>query len=408
MSKKPDPKKSKKAEASLDDQESRELGMILDRLSVQDPEGTSLENYLKSLERTLEGRDTLIAALLEQLGRKPSKVGFQAFMVLKERVRDRKVARVIKQAGYRFSQRGFAPEREEAPTVDKVVLVPKEGRRPTAHVLPIDGTFLLFAALIPEPAYPSPTLVTALMERDLERPYIRVIEGSQKTYRDYLQKVGERHPDRRPCEVPMYHAARLFRELLDFCRSREVTPERGQAWRLLSPFHEPQRQPFAYELMPSLENPRQHLEALDEVALLQTVDWSWIIFPKEELGPYRQKMQDLDNPVLVIPPEVQEERAIDLIKKAADDLCAGKTRLLYQRFFEEQALWLKMTSKDDLAMAAWIVAQHLQSSTGAGESPVVRQMVSLSLKHHWPEDFEEHKRQTEPFQRTESGLIVPS
>jgi hypothetical protein len=407
MSKKPDQKKSKNAGSKLGSDESLEVGMILDRLSVQNPEGTSLENYLKSLVKTLENREAIAAALIEQLSRKPSKVGFQTFMALKDSIRDNKLTRIVKQVGYRFSQRGFSGDLQIRP-VDNVVLVQKEGKKPVAHVLPVDGTFWLFAALIPEASYPAPTLVTALMEQDFAQVYIRVLEGSQKIYRDYLQKVGERHADRKPCEVPLYHAARLFFELLDLSKDRQATPEQGRATIILRPFHAPEKQPYAYELMPAVENPWKRLEEVDPKTLLNTLDWSWLIFPKGELAPFWQKMQDLENPVLVIPKEVQEERTLDLMKTASDELCNGKTKWLYQRFFEEQALWLKQSSKEDLAMSAWIVAQHLQSGARTGDNPIVRELVLLSMHQHWPEGFEEQERHGEPFHRTESGLIVPS
>lgn len=407
MSKKPDPRKNRKSELPLSAEALGELEIIVDRLSVQDPEGTSLENYLKSLMKTLDERETLAAGLLEQLSRKPSRVGFRTFLALKDLIRDRKLAKIVKQAGYRFSQRGFSAG-FEALSEGNIVLVQKEERKPVAHVLPVDGTFWLFAALIPEVGYPTPTLVTALMERDFEEVYIKAAEGSQKAYRDYLQKIGERHADRRPCEVPIYHAARLFFELLDFCRSREASAERDQVSRLLSPFYDPEKLPFAYELMPALDDPKKHLEEVNAADLLNTVDWSWLTFPKDELVSYWQKVQDLDNPVLVIPKEIQEERTADLMKAAANQLCAGKTRFLYQRFFEEQALWLKLCSRQDLANWAWIAAQHLRSAAAAGDNPIVIQMVMLSMHYYWPKEFKDREQPAEPFQRTESGLIIPS
>ncbi len=407
MSKKVDPKKNKKTELNLSAEEYHELEMILDRLSVQNPEGTSLDNYLKSLVKILDGREDLVAALLERMGRKPSKVGFQTFVVLKDIVRDKKLAKMLRQVGYRFSQRGFSAEEQARPS-DSVVLVQKEGRKPVAHVLPVNGTFWLFAALIPEAGYAAPTLVTALMERDFERVYIKVSEGSQKNYREFLQQAGEYHADRKPFEVPVSHAARLFFELLDFCKKKEASPEQDQATKLLTPFHDPEKPPYAYELMPPLDDPRDHLEEVDEVELLKAIDWSWLVFPKEEITPYWQRMQDLENPVLVIPKEIQEERTTELMKTAADDLCIGKTRWLYQRFFEEQALWLKLSSRDALAWSAWLVAQHLRSPARVGDNPVVAQMVSLSMRQYWPKDFEQREPQAEPFHRTESGLIVPA
>ncbi len=407
MSRKPDPKKSKKAELHLSAEESRELEMIVDRLAVQDPEGTSLENYLKSLEKILTGRDNLVAGLLEQLGRKPSKVGFQAFMVLRDLIRDKKLTKAVKQVGYRFSQQGYSGEQQPVP-VANIVLVQKEGRKPVAHILPVEGTFWLFAALIPEAGFTTPTLITALMEQDFERVYIKLAEGSQKNYRDYLRKAGERDADRKPFEVPLYHAARLFFELLDMSKSSDTSAEQTKASKLLSPFHDPQKPPYAYELMPPVENPGEHLDQLDKAELLKSLDWSWLVFPQEDLTPFRHKMNDLENPVLVVSNEIQEERTTDLMKRAADELCVGKTRWLYQRFFEEQALWLKMASKPDLAWSAWVVARHLGSSAPAGENPLVREMVVLSMHHYWPKDFEQKERRAEPYYRTESGLIVPS
>ena len=310
--------------------------------------------------KTLDRQETLAAGLLEQLSRKPSKVGFQAFLALRDIIRDKKLVKIAKQAGYRFSQRGFATG-PDALSAANVVLVQKEGRKPVAHVLPVDGTFWLFAALIPEAGYPTPTLVTALMERDFEEVYVKIAEGSQKTYRDYLQKMGDRHTDRKPCEVPVHHAARLFFELLEFCKSKAASAERDQARKLLSPFHDPKKPPFAYELMPLIDDPKMHLAEVNAADLLNTVDWSWLAFSKDELASYWQKVQDLENPVLVIPKEIQEERTADLMKTAANELCVGKTRFLYRRFCEEQALWLKLSAKDDLAKSAWIAAQHLRS-----------------------------------------------
>jgi hypothetical protein len=407
ISKKLDPKKNRKSELALTPDELGELEMIVDRLSVQNPEGATFDNYLKSLVKTLNTQETLAVALLEQLSRKPSQVGFRTFLALRDLIRDKKLVKIVKQVGYRFSQRGFASE-PEALLAENVVLVQKEGRKPVAHVLPVDGTFWLFAALIPEAGYPTPTLITAFMERDFEEVYIKVTEGSQKIYRDYLQKMGERHADRKPCEVPLYHVSRLFFELLDFCNSKEASAVRDQARKLLSPFHDPEKPPLAHALMPPVDDLRGHIEELDTGNLLNSVDWSWLVFPKIELTPYWQKVQELENPVLVIPKEIQEERTADLLKHAADELCAGKPRFLYQRFFEEQALWLKLCSREELALSAWIVAQHLLSDAPASDNPAVREMVKLSMHYHWPKEFEAAEPRTEPFQRTESGLIIPS
>jgi hypothetical protein len=226
-------------------------------------------------------------------------------------------------------------------------------------------------------------------------------------YRDYLQKVPERHTDRTACEVPLYHAARLFFELLDLSKNREITPEQDRASMLLRPFHAPEKLPYAYDLMPVVQDSGKDLEEVDVADLLGATDWPWLIFQKQELAPYWQKLKDLENPVLVIPKEIQEQRTSELMKSASDDLCNGKTRWFYQRFFEEEALWLRQAGKEDSAMSAWLVAQHLRSGARSGDNPIVRELVLLSMQHHWPDDFDRQESRGEAFHRTESGLVVP-
>lgn len=57
--------------------------------------------------------------------------------------------------------------------------------------------------------------------------------------------------------------------------------------------------------------------------------------------------------------------------------------------FEEQALWFKLRGNEEIAESSWIVAQHLAGTVSAGDNPVVRRMVIVSMRHHWPEEVKE-------------------
>jgi hypothetical protein len=103
------------------------------------------------------------------------------------------------------------------------------------------------------------------------------------------------------------------------------------------------------------------------------------------------------------------ERSQALIRTTADSLCSGKTRFLFRRFFEEQAMVFKLTANEEKARWSWILSQHLSGDAPAGENPAVFQLVMYSLKHYWPDEFDQkHPQTAQPHERrTDSGLILP-
>ncbi|GKT06927.1 hypothetical protein [Desulforhabdus sp. TSK] len=404
MSKKQDLKKSKKVEFNLSPEEVHELGMIADRLAVQDPEGESLGNYLRSLRQALSGREHLIAALMEKLSRNPSLVSFKAYLTFRDSIGQKNLQKTIKQAAYRFSQKGYVEERDEAP--ETVVLIQKEVRKPLSYVIPAEGTYGFFAALIPESRYPAPVAVTAFFEDSFEQLHVRVVETSFRSFREYLQKIADDLKDRKLGEVPLWHAARLFFEMLDLYSVRTTSPQIEEAKRLLEPYHDPGRKPYVYELMEEIPDPEVQIHSADLDALSEAVDLLYLILPRKELQPYYERIQELSNPVLVVSPEVQRERSEDWIRKAAEELCSGSRRLVYQRFFEEQALLFKLSSDDVLAMSCWIIAQHLKSGAQVSENPVLLDLIVVSMAKHWPEEFRFESGEENDLPPSQSGLIL--
>jgi hypothetical protein len=410
MTKKQNVIKKGKEDLSLTREESDELQMILDRLGVQDPEGQSFDSYLHSLLNSLSGRPLMTATLIDRLSRNPGLTGFRTFQTLKKAVESSPYKRSLKQAAYRFSQKGFR-ETEEVLAPEKVVLIQSESRKPTSHLFLVHGTLWIVSALVPEAAQGGYILITAFLEDNFNTLNVRIAEsGTQKLYKEYLQALSTHSIARRGFEIPLRHAARLFFEMLDFWTGNNPYPEVERAREILRRWHEPDSKPYVYELMPEIEHPGRDLADLDVEDLLTEMDYSWLFFGKEELSPYYERMKTLDSPILVVPKEIQAERSRDLLRDAAQSLCIGAKRHLYRRFFEEQAMGLKLAGAEDKARRAWIVAGALAGESPVGENPVVSQMVMRSIEFHWPDAFKTVKQteaEPERERRTESGIILP-
>ncbi|MBP8646402.1 MAG: hypothetical protein KBH99_09810 [Syntrophobacteraceae bacterium] len=412
MAKKQDSKTARENDGELVPQESRELEWILDRLSVQSPQGASLESCLRSMREALSGREKLVAALVDRLSKQPSEVSFRAFRCLEGLVEDRKYRRIIKQAGYRFRQKGYVWNQEKSET-GTVILIPREERKPIAHLISGDEVFLLVSALIPQAGTsPGSLTISAYAEESFSGLNVRVVEGSNRLYRDYVQKLTD-VMEVKPVEIPIRHAARLYSEMLGYCGRWDPTPEAERARRLFQPFLDLERNPYVYELMTGLENPDQLPAGVDMKRLFDHVPFKWLLIPKKDLEPYWQSIWEMNRSVLVVPDETQYRRAQEIVWKAADEICTGGMRRFYRRFFEEQALWFKLRGNEEMAESSWIVAQHLAGTASAGDNPAVHRMVIVSMRHHWPEEVKKvvESAQVEkdpgPFYRSESGLILP-
>ncbi|MCK8603371.1 hypothetical protein [Desulfoferrobacter suflitae] len=407
MSAKPDPKKNMKIEISLDPEEQHELQMILDRLRVQDPQGESLQSYLQSLGSALSGRENLTAALLAALSRDPSPVGFQAFLTLRDGIQNKQYKRVVKQAAYRFRQRGYAEDSDADEAASRVVLIPKETRQVVAHLIPAPDVDRLICAFFPGEGGDEPVAVTAYADDHFALLSVRAVGSSQKLYKEFIQKLTRQLPERLPFEVPIWHAARIFFEMIRFNREKSASPDIDKAKQFFQPYHDPNKPPYVYQFFNDIEHAQERLQEIDVEALLDGVFLPSLLLPKEDLSPYFYKLRQLEQSVLVVPPEIQQERLTEQLNRAVDELVIEENRYYYQRLFEEHALILKESKQMELARQAWLVARHLASSARVSENPVMNQVVVLSMQFYWSEEFARQEEREGSYQETESGLIVP-
>lgn len=408
MAKKQASKKQTLPEPLLTADEAAELQLILDRLAVQNPEGESFSNWLYSLEKSLEGRETLVAALLQSLSRSPSDVGFRVFDALQGLIREKRFVKVLRQAGYRFSQRGYEVASGEAST-EQVVLVPTETRPSLAHMAVGPSSYLMLSVLVSPVQAGYSMGISAYFDPDISHLNAKVTATSVKQYRQFVQNVSDLFPF--PfCEIPLWHAARLLKEMIELAASPHVAPDLREADQLLRSFHDPDKVPYIYELMPLVDHSQAAMRTLNAEPLFECVPWDFILFSKEEMAPFSQSIMDLDRSILVVPQEIKMERVSAVISNAIEALCVGKRRVMLQRLLEEMALWLKLSRQDDVAHTAWVIAQHIKNTTSSlGDNVLLQQLVFLSLKEYWPEDFmtrEEAVEASQPYRETESGLIV--
>ncbi len=69
-----------------------------------------------------------------------------------------------------------------------------------------------------------------------------------------------------------------------------------RARELFKRWHDPDRKPYVYELMPEIEHPEQNFIELEIEELLEDMDLSWLRFGKEELAPYHEKTEGSGQP----------------------------------------------------------------------------------------------------------------
>jgi len=322
----------KRIDSALTPEESMELQMILDRISVQVAEGESFQVYLVSLGRLLEGRERMVTELLNELSRNPSPAGFKVFGTLADRVTDRRLAKVVRQAAYRFAQKGFALDRGETPR-ESVVLVQREQKKVIAHLVMGPGTLWFLCGLVPSEVTGLPVLFMSYFEGGYHKLVTRLADGSNRAYRELLATLTGAMPGIRPCEIPAWHAARLFSDMVAFWESPGDKSEANQLSSLLAPLQDPEKPAYVYEVMSPTDKSLERMRDMKVEVLLGEMDVLWLFFPRDELEPYHAKLEGLAHSVLFVAEDVKRAQVDAVMRDAMDSLCVGKRRLLLQRAF---------------------------------------------------------------------------
>lgn len=187
----------------LSELEKLELESIIDRISVQNPEGESFQNWLDSLKNNLSQRQHFVAVLLDTLSRSPTETSKKVFLTLKDCVRDKELKKLVRKAGYRFEQRGLL-EKEESP--EKVVIfsdkllksIELEGAEAHVCVHPFSGRCKV-TIYIPSISSEGTSLLVGCTEDEIKSTLL----GKVKEY------------DRSLLLTVRYGSKRVYKEILD-------------------------------------------------------------------------------------------------------------------------------------------------------------------------------------------------
>ncbi len=232
-------RRRKKPEIELSPEEQLELDGIIERLQIQHPEGETFNNFVESLTKRLRGRDTLLAALIDRISKKPTEAAIEVFKVIKDYISP-KYKKILKRAVFRLKQQGYTfEEADETSGSKKVVLIQKtaEKRDPSAALLLHNMQYLRpLIVMFPPTPYLEGTLILAVEDFFNSRMETHIVYGSKNELNDLIKNLRS---FLKYYQIPMYHAAWIFNKRLEIFSDMldpETREQSFEARRLLQEF----------------------------------------------------------------------------------------------------------------------------------------------------------------------------
>ncbi len=425
-------KKKKSADLlKISENEKSELSFFIDRLRMQDPQGPSLENCLRSLKQSLVHREALAAALLEALSHEGGPVCFRAFCALQGIVQDKRLTRIVRQAAYRFRQKGFgvcdetsAPMKDSSP----VVLVKAQEVKNEAYLAgSVKDHMFQYGAYVFSKDDDSAYALYLAVSPGFSCEHVGIYPMSRKEFKERLRKVAEflRSPMR---EVSLGHMARVLESLVSLKRiPAEDRANVPRVRRLLEPYALQDPRPYFLQVWD-----QKGLAPLREVDLPDLVDF---ITLNLEFVPYRELFSDksalercvtalktIQDGVITVPEHLTQERLDKGLREATREIFPLEVCRGLAKDWEELALWTLLDGEDlYLVEKIFALSLHAQALEDSGSSPVMRRIVEVAMAvffNFLTPDLEADLRRLEALEedsedsdeeldRTPSGLYVP-
>lgn len=412
----------------LSENEKAELSFFMDRLRVQDPQGPSLENCLKSLKHALTGREALAAALMDALSLEGGPVCFRAFCALQGLVQDKHLTRIVRRAAYRFRQKGFIlPDTLTAPEASTpIVLVKAEKVKNEGCMIFNDKMGIFHYGAFVHAADEGQTYgVVLLMGAGLADHDLFVAPMSRKHFKEFFRGAAE-DSGSRAHEIPLGHLARVLQALAKLDRVPEETKANvAKARKLLEPHALPDARPFFMQLWEQKGlSPLRDVETPDLVDFitrnLSIIPYHAPLFPDKLAFEAEVKaLQTITNSAIEVPAHIQSERLLEALRSATRRLLPVKLCGVLGKHLEEMALWWLLVGRDPFEVEkSFALAQHAQKVQDSGSSPVMIRVVEIAMAvyHEFFTDdllsdlqrFHEHKAaHEEGLERSPTGLYVP-
>ncbi len=380
-------KKKKKRRFQPTESELREVDLIMDRLRVQDPNGESFSNFLHTTKSVLTERRRLAAALLDRLSREGNGVCFQAFCALRDVVSGSQYAKVLRQAEYRFRQRGYTfPEDETQDRQPKqVTLVRREVREVECHYVadPRIGVFH-YSAYVPVKGETDFAVVVLLLSPPFQAARLFASFGPRKVYKEFLKETSKRLSGSIK-EIPVSCMARVFHDLHRMNR----LPSYGMdefyiAKQALSPYFQEDGSSLFRKCFDS-EGPER--TSIDVETLVEDIAGPFgaavvELWNADELKVYAQEMETAQTSVLVVPDHVREQNKLDVLKRAASHLFDPGRREVLARHYEEVSIAFFCNGEQGLAGTYENLARHFREMDDPGESRAACALVDWAMEFH--------------------------
>ncbi len=358
-------KKKKKKAKKTDPQLQSQAGLLIDRLIAQDPNGETLDHFLKSLRESLSANRELAVVFVDELGKLKSEIAGKVIKEIEELFDDKKYRKAVKRARFRLVQKGILkeeePEKDGAGTVRYIVSsVDKPLSLCYFAVLEPIGEEMIFV-YIPGGA-DKDTIIQFILnqtrqlgllayekayyKRSMARELVHHLENSYKT---------------KFFEIPLSYAAYLFEEGL----LQGVIEGGGkvkEAERELKKYFKPDTFPLVYEHVSrdEVEVSRELLEKATR--LLSDASFPLKVLPPEDEILPADKLRSVFESTLIVSPTTRKEQMDDIMREAIVDYFAGEKLDGFLRCLEEVALYCCLNDEKDKALCILAVVKDLREN----------------------------------------------
>lgn len=411
----------------LSENERAELSFFMDRLRMQDPRGPSLENCLKSLKQALSHREALAAALLEALSREGGEVCFRAFCELQGVVRDKRFGKIVRQAGFRFRQKGFEFPQDTTPGPDSspVVLIKGESIKNECRLAfsPVHHLFQ-YAAYVYSPHRDAYVTFVLNVGPVFTCHQLALLDLSRRGFRD-LCRSGADFLKSPIHEIPLGHLARVLDDLAALGRiAPGESTDLGKVRNLLTPHRLEDPRPFFLQLWERKGRgavPEAHEEALVEFLTAEPK-----VMPSDGGIPRLsllegavKELEAVKHGILEVPEHIKRERERERLMELTRHLVPAEFCRALGRHWEEYALGALLNEDFSTAERVYGLAEHVSAVADPGASRLMARFLELLMFIHHEfltSDFEEELRKLygdkpaatdSEGSRTTSGLILP-
>jgi hypothetical protein len=372
---------------TLSENERAELSFFMDRLRMQDPQGPSLDNCLKSLKQALSNREELAAALLEALSREGGEVCFRAFCELQGIVRDKRLEKIVRQAAFRFRQKGFPVPRGSAtpPEAAPVALIKADSVKNECVMAaaPIHHAFqyTAYAYSRHNAAYGT---VVVIVGPAFQCEGLALLHESRRSFRDLARSVAEKFESRIQ-DIPLGHVARVVEDLAAMGRiPSDHASDLKKVQKLLDQYRLEDPRPYFLQLWE--RKGLGPLRELDEDALIHFLADQPLVIPADADIPRTtalqaavKELEGIREGILEVPEHIKRERERERVKEITGRLLSRELCRLLGRHWEEYALWLLLEEDIPTAEKVYRLAEHVSAVTEPASSRVMVRYLELLM-----------------------------